>query len=169
MIPKTKKIIKSFTSNIAMQACSTLLHWNRNITEMMTIQFQYPPKQHESYTTHDNFYSRADSRFASSQWETVLLCNDVSHWLGANLEPALYSIFFLSKKTWDYYYTFYWILSHGDLSMVHEYLTQWSNSMETQCNNTFVCHWAGTNQLVLNGGLNSLAPRRFESNSRYFL
>ena len=26
---------------------------------------------------------RADSRFASSQWETALLRNDVSHWLGA--------------------------------------------------------------------------------------
>ena len=24
----------------------------------------------------------ADSRFAHSQWETVLLCSDVSHWLG---------------------------------------------------------------------------------------
>ena len=32
---------------------------------------------------------RADSRFATSQWETALLCNDVSHWLGANLELAL--------------------------------------------------------------------------------
>ena len=31
---------------------------------------------------------RADSRFAPSQWETALLCNDVSHWLGANLETA---------------------------------------------------------------------------------
>ena len=31
----------------------------------------------------------ADSRFAPSQWETALLCNDVSHWLGANLESAL--------------------------------------------------------------------------------
>ena len=29
---------------------------------------------------------RAYSRFALSQWETVLLCNDVSHWLGASLE-----------------------------------------------------------------------------------
>ena len=28
----------------------------------------------------------ADSRFAPSRWETVLLCNAVSHWLGANLE-----------------------------------------------------------------------------------
>ena len=32
---------------------------------------------------------RADSRLASSQWETALLCNDVSHWLGASLESAL--------------------------------------------------------------------------------
>ena len=32
---------------------------------------------------------RVDSRFAPSQWETVLLCNDVSHWLGASLESAL--------------------------------------------------------------------------------
>ena len=32
---------------------------------------------------------RADSRFAPSQWETALLCNDVSHWLDANLESVL--------------------------------------------------------------------------------
>ena len=30
--------------------------------------------------------NRDDSRFTSSQWETVLLCNNVSHWLGASLE-----------------------------------------------------------------------------------
>ena len=33
--------------------------------------------------------SRADSRFAPSQWETSLQSNAVSHWLGANLESAL--------------------------------------------------------------------------------
>ena len=32
---------------------------------------------------------RDDSRFAPSQWETALLCNDVSLWLGASLESAL--------------------------------------------------------------------------------
>ena len=32
---------------------------------------------------------RADSRFAPSQWETALLCNDVSHCLGAKLESTL--------------------------------------------------------------------------------
>ena len=37
-------------------------------------------------------YLRADSRFAPSQWETALLCNDVSHWLGTNLELALYLV-----------------------------------------------------------------------------
>ena len=35
-------------------------------------------------------FSRADSRFAPRQWETALLCDDVSHWLGANLESALF-------------------------------------------------------------------------------
>ena len=33
--------------------------------------------------------ARADSKFAPSQWEMALLCNDISHWLGANLELAL--------------------------------------------------------------------------------
>ena len=31
-----------------------------------------------------------DSRFVPSQWETALLCNDVSHWLSSNLESALH-------------------------------------------------------------------------------
>ena len=35
------------------------------------------------------FFSMADSRLVPSQWETALLCNDVSHWLGASLESAL--------------------------------------------------------------------------------
>ena len=29
-------------------------------------------------------YLRADSRFGPSQWETVLLCNNISHWLGTS-------------------------------------------------------------------------------------
>ena len=32
-------------------------------------------------------------RFALSQWEKALHCNDVSHWLGANLESALCIIY----------------------------------------------------------------------------
>ena len=43
---------------------------------------------------HTSIYviSRADSSFVPSQWETALLCNDVSHWLGASLESALISL-----------------------------------------------------------------------------
>ena len=37
-------------------------------------------------------YGRADSRFAPNQWEAALLCN-ISHWLGANLESALYHVY----------------------------------------------------------------------------
>ena len=32
---------------------------------------------------------RADSRFAPSQWEMALLCNDIFYWLCASLESAL--------------------------------------------------------------------------------
>ena len=35
------------------------------------------------------YCNRADSRFAPSQCETALLCNDVSHWLGASLESTM--------------------------------------------------------------------------------
>ena len=36
--------------------------------------------------------NRADSRLAPSQWETSLQSNAVSHWLGANLESALFCL-----------------------------------------------------------------------------
>ena len=32
------------------------------------------------------------SRFVPSQWEMVLLCNSISHWLSASLESALYMV-----------------------------------------------------------------------------
>ena len=32
---------------------------------------------------------RADFKFVPSEWETALLCNDISRWLGSNLESAL--------------------------------------------------------------------------------
>ena len=39
----------------------------------------------------DEWVLKSDSSFAPSQWQTVLLCNDFFHWLGANHEPALSS------------------------------------------------------------------------------
>ena len=46
---------------------------------------------------------RADSRIASSQWESSLQSNAVSHWLGTNLESALDM-----KKTYSYFKTCPW-------------------------------------------------------------
>ena len=52
---------------------------------------------------------RTDSRFAPSQWEMALLCNDISHWLGASLESALcYVMDFREKKPSHNDYTFAW-------------------------------------------------------------
>ena len=42
---------------------------------------------------------RSDSRFAPSQWETVLLCNAVSHWLGTSLESSLVLFFSVAMQT----------------------------------------------------------------------
>ena len=36
-----------------------------------------------------SYLHRADFRFAPSQWETALLCSDLSHWLGTSHESAL--------------------------------------------------------------------------------
>ena len=39
------------------------------------------------------YYNRADSRLAASQWETLVQSNTISHWLGAKLKSALWSGF----------------------------------------------------------------------------
>ena len=46
-------------------------------------------QQHNGEISRRILLSRADSRFAPSQWVTALQSNAVSHWLGANLESAL--------------------------------------------------------------------------------
>ena len=42
-------------------------------------------KMHQMNVNASNEF-RVDSRLAPSQWETALLCNDVSHWLGTSLK-----------------------------------------------------------------------------------
>ena len=62
---------------------------------------------------------RADSRFVPSQWETALLCNDVSHWLGIILESALWYVW--SKQMWKQ------SINHWD-KMADNFLTTFSNA-----------------------------------------
>ena len=62
---------------------------------------------------HIPYNIRADSRFAPSQREMLLLCNDVSHWLGTSLESALQHVLKIQiqtvvystyKYTWKFYF-----------------------------------------------------------------
>ena len=61
-----------------------------------------------------NHIYRADSRLAPSQWETVLLCNDIYNWLGTNRESALIYIWQMllqprwghSCQIWSWYITY---------------------------------------------------------------
>ena len=46
-----------------------------------------------------NDMHRADSRLALNQWDTSLQTNIVPHWLGANLEPALYVKYYGDSRT----------------------------------------------------------------------
>ena len=77
---------------------------------------------------------RADSWFAPSQWETALLCNDVSHWLGPNLESALMLIFVVVFQVkcvvvgYDKYF------NYTKLARATSYITQPGG-----------CHFIGTN------------------------
>ena len=56
-----------------------------------------------------------DSMLAPSQWDTSLQSNAVSHWLGANLEPALYR-----HKNTIYLYTYSKCLFHAVSADVNE-------------------------------------------------
>ena len=67
---------------------------------------------------------RADSWFAPSQWERVLLCNDVSHWLGANLESTLYTMWCHYKTLTS---TFYKILTIN-APCLHSVIKLWASS-----------------------------------------
>ena len=59
------------------------------ITTVLLDLFFFAGLQAGSNSTQWGLFSSADSRFAPSQWETALLCNDVFHWLGVSLESAL--------------------------------------------------------------------------------
>ena len=74
----------------------TFVYWNdasaKRWLDMNISKKTKPIRFNPSGADHGIVYYRADSRFAPDQWETALLCNDVSHWLGARLESALCDI-----------------------------------------------------------------------------
>ena len=97
------------------QPASAVLHERLpNVSSSVETSFLIQP----SIEKRAGISNRADSRFAPSQWETALICNDVSHWLGSSLESTMSNT--LSKK----WMIIYW-------SNI-EYNLQWD--IKCQCN-----------------------------------
>ena len=61
-----------------------IIHTKTSLVQCETLHYLFHDRRFDSW---DN--TRADSRFAPSQWETALLCNNVSHCLDTNLGSAL--------------------------------------------------------------------------------
>ena len=59
-----------------------------NIAVANELKIRHQDRSHSSGHLGDMPYTRVDSRFAPSQWETSLQSNAVSHWLDANLASA---------------------------------------------------------------------------------
>ena len=85
-------------------------------------------------------FHRTDSRFPPTQWETVLLCNHVSHWLGANLESTLLPSVLLwiteseipSPQMW-------WDDSHGLALFTHFANISWAYNPKVIRNKCYFC------------------------------
>ena len=100
------------------------------------------------------YWSRADSRFALSQWGTALLCNGVSHWLGASLESALWSI--ISKNISTTVCSIMFLSGVAPRALVCEYLP------------IFLTHSGGVmhicvSQQTIIGSENGLSPGRCQA------
>ena len=104
---------------------------------------------------------RAGSRFAPSQWETPLQSNAVSHWLGANLESALWHI----EPPNTHVSTLGWLISpwtnvHRSLRRHFQiHFHEWKVSY-FYSNFTVVCSERFNWQYVSIGSSNGLAPNR---------
>ena len=80
---------KSFHSRKCIWRCRLQKWW----TSCLSLNVLNQELVHSSPTRLELLHGPSSTRFAISQWETALLCNGVSHWLGANLESALMYIY----------------------------------------------------------------------------
>ena len=92
-----KWIIIQESSDLSMLPC-IILYCEYKFGSVVTSQIHYSTE-----TSHGGRIYWADTSFAPCQWETALLCNDFSHWLGANLESISICSFKKvndEKKSW---------------------------------------------------------------------
>ena len=101
------------------------------------------PSIYENIRLFWTYFHWADSRVASSQWETVLHCNDVSHWLDASRESALFRAFDQSDKHYAYFpaLQLWWLNNTGLLGhfcnwAAGKYSNQWPVRLDS-CNRNY--------------------------------
>ena len=67
----------------------TSINFSIKVTSWFTLLYRHYQHDHcQDDNTIQYYRHRADSMFAPSQWQTPLLCNGVSHWLGVSIESA---------------------------------------------------------------------------------
>ena len=85
------------------------------------------------------FHTRDQSRYAPSQWETSLQCNDVSHWLGAYLDWSLphcqkFKIMAMSLiKLQDFSMAAFCLMLEANLACCHIIIKPLPELMLTDC------------------------------------
>ena len=78
------------------------------------------PGQNHHHFSENIYKCRAHSRFAPNQFEVVLLCNNISHWLGASIESALKCIS-LKDKISMFWLEFHWNLLQRVQLIISQY------------------------------------------------
>ena len=119
---------------------------------------------------HHNTLFRADSRLVPSQWGMVLLCNTISHWLGASLESVLLFQEHQANSTAAGLLMPWLLISPG-----HQQLWYWlcriNRSVSSMRNNfTYLCHFPAEKSLKIHN-ISRLIPglRPANEGHRYFV
>ena len=92
--------------------CESNLFWVLKVFRCMSVPLCFTINAFP--ITKQNIQYMADFMFASSQWETVLLCIDVFRWLGASLESAI-----------QYIKNNAWVTVNNDFLVTSEVICQW--------------------------------------------
>ena len=72
-----------------------------------------------TFTRFNSLWGRADSRLVLSQWERLSQSNAASHWLGTNLESALWGLNWSGSLMADYIFL-EWVIKFNSLCRIYK-------------------------------------------------
>ena len=85
MMPRNKQVPLLLITSIFIMNYFFMLYYTKCLCVLSIISLWYLIQLLSAYKIYQ-YLNKADTKFVPSQWEKALLCNNVSHWLGANLE-----------------------------------------------------------------------------------